>query len=85
MQPRYGLYLLLVVVSTLAVIFAALRAWGTIGLVPLIFGAIATWAIQAGLRLERDFDSGLMSFAGILFALAGVLTLMHLIMHSVSH
>jgi hypothetical protein len=82
MQPRFGLYLLLAAVSVMAVIFAAVRAWGPIGIVPLILAALAAWMIRAGLHFERDFESGAMSFVGIMFALASLLSFVLLMTYS---
>ena len=53
MRFHYGLYILLAVVSLLAVIFGALRAWGALGLVPLIFAALAAWMVSIVLKLEQ--------------------------------
>jgi hypothetical protein len=82
MQPRYGLYLLLSAVSVLAVVFAAVRAWGAIGIVPLILAALAIWMLRAGRYVERDLESGLMAFVGIMFALAALVSLMLLLTQS---
>jgi hypothetical protein len=82
MQPRFGLYLLLSAVSVMAVIFAAVRAWGPIGVVPLILAALAVWMIRAGRYVERDLESGTMAFVGIMFALAALLSFMLLLTYS---
>jgi hypothetical protein len=74
MRFHYGLYLLLAVVSVLAVIFGALRAWGALGLVPLIFAALAAWMVRVVLKIEQEFDRGIVTGAAVVFALSAIIT-----------
>jgi hypothetical protein len=74
MRFHYGLYLLLAIISVLAVIFAALRAWGALGLVPLIFSALAAWMVNIVFKLDQDFDRGVVKGAAVVFALSAIVT-----------
>jgi hypothetical protein len=74
MRFHYGLYLLLAIVSVLAVIFGALRAWGAVGLVPLIFTALAAWMVSIVFKLEQEFDRGVVTGAAVVFALSAIVT-----------
>jgi hypothetical protein len=75
MRFHYGLYLLLAIISVLAVIFAALRAWGALGLVPLTFSALAVWMVSIVFKLRQDFDRGVVTGAAVVFALSAIVTL----------
>jgi hypothetical protein len=75
MRFHFGLYLLLTVVSSLAVVFAAMRAWGPLGLVPLIFAGLSFWMVHATMVVEREFDRAVLTFAAVTFALAAMASL----------
>jgi hypothetical protein len=75
MRFHYGLYLLLAIISVLAVIFGALRAWGALGLVPLTFSALAVWMVSIVFKLRQDFDRGVVMGAAVVFALSAIITL----------
>jgi hypothetical protein len=83
MQIRYGLYVLLATVTILAVIFAAVRAWGAIGLAPAIFAALSLWFIQVALRLEGTFEKRLMTFAAVLFGFGTLVLIGELLLRGV--
>jgi hypothetical protein len=74
MRFHYGLYLLLAVVSVLAIVFGALRAWGALGVVPLILAALAAWMVSIVLKLEQEFDRGVVTGAAVVFALSAIVT-----------
>jgi hypothetical protein len=74
MRLRFGLFLLLCTVSLLAVIFAALRAFGSMGLVPLIFSGLAIWIVTVVFRADREFDRAVLTFAAVAFALCAIVT-----------
>jgi hypothetical protein len=74
MRFHYGLYVLLAIVSLLAVIFGAMRAWGALGLVPLIFAALAAWMVNIVLKIEQEFDRGVVTGAAVVFALSAIVT-----------
>jgi hypothetical protein len=74
MRFHYGLYILLAVVSILAVIFGAMRAWGALGLVPVIFAALAAWMVNIVFKIEQEFDRGVVTGAAVVFALSAIVT-----------
>jgi hypothetical protein len=82
MRFHFGLYLLLTVVSSLAVVFAAMRAWGALGLVPLMFAGLSLWMVRATLRVQREFDRGVLTFAAVMFALGAMASLGWLLMRT---
>jgi hypothetical protein len=82
MQIRYGLYLLLAITGVLAIVFAALRAWGALGLVPVVLAALSLWLLHVMPHFEGDFEQWVMLVAGILFALGAVLFLGSLVINS---
>jgi uncharacterized membrane protein YadS len=82
MRFHYGLYLLLAVVSLLAVIFDELRAWGALGLIPLIFSVLSGWMVSIVFKLEQDFDRGVVTGAAVIFALCAIVTFGWLLIHA---